>query len=775
MIYLPRGGVYVKTPIGPLQFGIPPETIKDCMMLGLEIPTQFVITGEMFDRILGINVAEIEFPAYFNFFVRSHRVKLIVPADLQPCIRNVFQETLLGPRAEDFDITEDFPKGTPPDSFPNFVEEGYALDANRRTMTVDTLLDFTVFDDNLCARLDGGVNVKYSELKMEYDVRMKRTTIAKVAAKFQEPIPFDARTTQSREDGDTTTTTSPAVSEASVVSPYVPFTVPLVGVTMLGCSHGFDPMGTTTGFVVWVGRRGLMVDPPPESSRVLEHMGVPPRLVVGCVLTHCHADHDAGLFQKILNERQVQVYSTRTIMGSFLRKYSNITGFDIEFLRSLFTFVPVTIGEPVPFADATLRFFYSLHTIPTIGFELVQGSHTIAYSADTNASPELPSKLFEGGGIGAGRRDQLLSGPLTVRAAPGQKRVVLHEAGVPPIHTPMELLQSLPADIIANVYMVHVSISQIPASSNVRHLEEWDTVALDTDKQSVDKEMMRSILELIDTIPRELFTSDNIAQLMEAAQLRTFAAGDVVVAEGAVNRNLFLVAVGFVKHWDVDGIEHGYVTGDTFGEECVLMDDPPAATAAYTAMCDVVLFEVPADDFKRLTESTVYASVVRRLGSSKHHRCWPLLQRNVLTARFGQQQAADFIHDMQEVTIAPGEVLWNGHVPPCVLFLAQGAMTFIMDTCLSDSPMSRGGVTFRGKNLRPTFLELPITPGALVCDVNSVMAGEEMPFRLTNSSETEGAVAFIIPGESFAALMIKYPGIRLFFLDHYVSTHDRVL
>ena len=35
--HLPRGGVHVQTCHGAVQFGIPPETIKDSMALGLEV------------------------------------------------------------------------------------------------------------------------------------------------------------------------------------------------------------------------------------------------------------------------------------------------------------------------------------------------------------------------------------------------------------------------------------------------------------------------------------------------------------------------------------------------------------------------------------------------------------------------------------------------------------------------------------------------------------------------------------------------------------------
>ena len=83
MIHLPRGGTVVSTCAGDIQFGIPPETIKDSMKLGLSVPTYFVILGEMFDRQAGLNMAEFEFPAYFNFFVLKRRVTLICMPDLE--------------------------------------------------------------------------------------------------------------------------------------------------------------------------------------------------------------------------------------------------------------------------------------------------------------------------------------------------------------------------------------------------------------------------------------------------------------------------------------------------------------------------------------------------------------------------------------------------------------------------------------------------------------------------------------------------------------------
>ena len=42
------------------------------------------------------------------------------------------------------------------------------------------------------------------------------------------------------------------------------------GVTVLGNSHGFDPAGSTSGFVLWIYGKGVMVDPPPWAGQILQ-------------------------------------------------------------------------------------------------------------------------------------------------------------------------------------------------------------------------------------------------------------------------------------------------------------------------------------------------------------------------------------------------------------------------------------------------------------------------------------------------------------------------
>ena len=144
--------------LGPHQFGIPPETIKDSMRLGLVVPTVYIVPVERFCReigpALGANLAEFEFPAYFNFFVLRKRCTLIVDSeDAERSIRSVFGETLLGPeqfRRNDNPMkfeNEDFDPSFPDEMKPKFDEEfrHFRIMPDGKELELKTLLKFAHF------------------------------------------------------------------------------------------------------------------------------------------------------------------------------------------------------------------------------------------------------------------------------------------------------------------------------------------------------------------------------------------------------------------------------------------------------------------------------------------------------------------------------------------------------------------------------------------------------------------------------------------------------
>lgn len=387
-IRLPRGGVYVRTPAGPVQVGVPPETIKDSMALGLPMPELFVVPPELFDRRRGLTLAEIEFPGYFNFFVLKRRARLVVEsASTAERLRTMMRESLFASRRPT--NHEEFAETVPREARPDFARETdhFRRGPDGSCRDVDDLVEFLVMSDSGSIEVDGRIRIARVE-GPAYAIEADGTEVARVPASVEIPEKITP-------------------SSARVAS----FEPPAFGLTVLGASHGFDPNGKTTGFLLWIGRRGILIDPPVDTTQHLRESGVMPRIIDGVILTHCHADHDSGVFAKLLEEGRTRLYTTPTILASFLKKYSALSGIPEDDLRDTFSFSPVKIGAPTMINGAELFFFYTLHSIPTIGFEAYYGGKSLAFSADTLYEPESTRKLCELGVISPERRDALIDFP----------------------------------------------------------------------------------------------------------------------------------------------------------------------------------------------------------------------------------------------------------------------------------------------------------------------------------------------------------------------------
>jgi len=576
---LPRGGISIETKaVGRVQFGIPPETIKDSMRLGIPVPQIYIVPAERFCRdmgpALGVNLAEFEFPGYFNFFIRQKTCTLVVDSqDAEDNICRVFEETLLGPKQfrrkvdpathDEQDFAPDYPK----DSIPNFEKElGHFRDFGGKELSREMILSFCHFlqpQDGCChdnlgvpPNLDVINDEEVNDLvQQDYDEAVDEFEDAEKEEEDETETPFQGKEVPKDEEeirameksksewsygrarwvGDVATVWPPTATDEEKKNRSVPrveifkmpsgteyiihdvnsdnivigrarfsgnvkvnefniegfgdtsipdeleddkldgatrevgslipksppsFYPPSFGVTILGNSHGFDPSGSVSGYVLWINGRGLMIDPPPYASATLEREGIRPRTIVGIILTHTHSDHDAGAFQKVLTGSPVVVITTPTIYKSFIRKYAALASLNPALLRHCHRYKPAIIGENLRFQGATFKFFYSLHSIPCIGFRVEWRGRSIVFSGDHLHDPVMINKLQEKGVLSKGRADQLRNMPLQ------DTDLLLHEAGVPPLHTTFKELEKLPNRVKKRMYVVHSN--DIPEEFDLR-------------------------------------------------------------------------------------------------------------------------------------------------------------------------------------------------------------------------------------------------------------------------------------------------------------------
>jgi CRP-like cAMP-binding protein/phosphoribosyl 1,2-cyclic phosphodiesterase len=720
-VFLPRGGILVKTGSADdinIQFGMPPETIKDSMKLGFKIPSYFVITKEMFDRVTGTSLAEFEFPAYFNFFVMKKPVTIICQRQWTDAIKDIFTETLLGPAKHQQYLDDDYPEGTDEGSKPNWKGEGEYLDAARKTMKIDDLLRVVEFNPAGIAKIpDSRVTIKYDNVDAVYHVYTnddnKKVLVASIDDDYKAlPVKSTAPVKQKLE--------------------YRPLTIPQFGVTVLGASHGFDPAGTTTGFVIWVNGRGMMVDPPPGSTEVLEKLSIPSRMIEGVILTHCHADHDAGTFQRILKEQNVKLYTTRTIFESFIRKYAACTGFDYRFLSRCVTHYPCQVGVPIPFHGAYFKVFYSMHTIPCIGFEVIYGSLSMIYSADTNADPELPLKMMADGIIGKGRQEALSNNALR-----GNHSLIFHEAGVPPIHTPMALLAAQEASVKERMYLVHVSSKMVPLDSNLKVADEWMTIDLADEEGSADVTAGIQMKQCL--ISTEFFMNvddDKFDIIIKASTKKQLPAEHVLYQQGQKIDKIYYVIAGNVEGRREDAAygdstregdgaegeggggeeedegeegEEGddevggkkrrkqkqeqkpfkYAAGDIFGQQSIV---PVGEIASYTikTKTNTYVYEIDAATVKSVLQGKVQElKVMEKLANLMQTKTWDALANNSILQKLTMTQCvafASFLDD--EIVYEAGEEI---DCEQCGFLVVEGTVHVLLDTTQGNDSESDAG------------------------------------------------------------------------------------
>jgi CRP-like cAMP-binding protein/phosphoribosyl 1,2-cyclic phosphodiesterase len=717
VVRLSRGGVYIATPHGPVQVGAPPETIKDSMGLGVPLPEVFVVPPDLFDRRRGLTLAEIEFPAYYNFFVLKRRARLIVETnDTANRLRTVFRESLFGSRvqAKDDEFAEAYPRELRPDFERETDHFRRAPDGTRQD--VDDLVEFCVMGDARRVDLPTGVSVARTDDGM-YVISADGREIARVPALVEVP--------------DRT--------PASVPSSPVPFEPPSFGVTVLGASHGFDPNGKTTGFLLWIGHRGILIDPPVDTTQRLREQGVMPKLIDGVILTHCHADHDSGVLAKLLEEGRVRLYTTPTILNSFLRKYSALSGIPQDVLRRTFSFFPVTIGSPTAINGAELFFFYTLHSVPTIGFEAFYGGKSLAFSSDTLYDPDEIRKVCERGVITPERRDALLD-------FPWHHTVVLHEAGVPPLHTPVRALAALPAEVKQRLYLVHIAKKDVPAASGLRGADVGLDKTLVIDVHDPVHAQAMDILNVFCSVDffRDLPLS-RARELLMVARRRRVAAGERIIEKGTPGNEFFVISSGSVSVERNGQRIKTYHSGDFFGETALVLNQ--ARTADVVARTDVDMMTLDRHGFLYLLRGTDIARRLVRLARAREERSWELLETNSALRQLSGAQKTQLQSYLDLVTLRAGDELWReGDKINAAYLIDQGEVELLGD---ESEHTAHGGAP------------KPFGPGALLADIDGLRDGRQHD---TTARVLADVRAFQIDAADFAKFLGDNPGVLLFLM-----------
>ncbi|MBA7517245.1 hypothetical protein ES705_09298 [subsurface metagenome] len=584
---LPRGGYLVQSPEGYIQFGSPPETIKDTMTLPESVPQIFVLPRKLFNWQKGINLSDLEFPIYYNYFIKKKKTTIICTRGQASRLMLALQEALFGPK--ELHLSQDIHSSRRGISPPNLRNE---LNYYRGKMRFRDVLSLNLFKNNRFSLGEVTIAINGNN---DFDVFFGRKKAVCVPGSIEYKARYDIG--------------------QRLPEPYRP---PLFGITCLGPSHGFDPGSNTSGFIIWLNHSGIMIDPPINSTEWLEASNVNPKLIDSIILTHCHADHDAGTLQKILEEGKVTVYTTKTVMRSFLKKYSSLTSEPVSYLVRLFDFRPIYIGNSIFINGGEFRFFYTLHSIPTIGFTLKFQNQSFVYSSDHQADPVVQKELLANKVITRERYEELSN-------FPWESKVVYHESGMPPLHTPVDYLDTLPEKLKKKTVVYHIAKKDFPKDTSLRLATFGIENTLYFKTKAPSYEIAYLVLgvlkhlDFIDSLPME--KAQEFVSIIEAEK---FSKGEMIIKKGTPGNKFYIIYSGNVLITDEQLIGKKILGAyEYFGEIALLTGKP--RTADVKAETDVRAYTIEKDKFLSFIYGTDFEKTLRRLVANRNSETWNIL------------------------------------------------------------------------------------------------------------------------------------------------------
>ncbi|MCB1319639.1 MAG: cAMP/cGMP-dependent 3',5'-cyclic-AMP/GMP phosphodiesterase, partial [Leptospiraceae bacterium] len=407
-----------------------------------------------------------------------------------------------------------------------------------------------------------------------------------------------------------------------------PFEPPLLGITCLGPSTGFDPEENTSGFILWIDHQGIMVDPPVNSTEWLRQANVNPKHINSILLTHCHADHDAGTFQKILEEGKITIYTTETVIHSFIRKYNALTRIPAKELFTLFDFVPVVIGKSYYINGAEFRFNYALHSIPSLSFEFSFEDQSFIYSSDHLNDPEIFKDLYQKGILTDTRYIDLLD-------FPWHHKIIYHEAGPPPLHTRIDYLNTLPEHIQERVHVYHIPKKNFPDETKLTLCRFGIENTL---YPEVTPPKMEGVFRLLDALNNvDIFREFPISKAKDFIQIveeEHYPRGTRIIEKNTPGDKFFIIMSGNVK---VAGMEEEgapeensyskrYGSYEYFGEASLINDTPRSADVF--AETDVVALTIDKPHFLNFIRDTNLPARFKRLNEVRKTGTWDVLSNS---------------------------------------------------------------------------------------------------------------------------------------------------
>jgi CRP-like cAMP-binding protein len=286
-----------------------------------------------------------------------------------------------------------------------------------------------------------------------------------------------------------------------------------------------------------------------------------------------------------------------------------------------------------------------------VGFEAFYGGRSLAFSGDTLYDPERIRGMYNDGTISLARCQDLL-------AFPWHHTVVLHEAGIPPLHTPIDALAALPTESKRRLYLVHVAEKDVPDGLDLRRAAVGleSTIRIDAEPPAhADAIEILSVFCDVDLFSD--FPISRAGEILQVSRRTAYDSGTRIVEEGSPGDTFYIILKGTVSVRR-DGEElKTYHAGDYFGETALVLDRP--RNADVVAATDVELVEIDRYDFLYLLRGTNVQRRLIQLARMREAGSWEVFQSNSVLCSLTTSQKTQLQSYIHARWVSKDDVLWT--------------------------------------------------------------------------------------------------------------------
>ncbi|KRX03433.1 Cyclic nucleotide-binding protein [Pseudocohnilembus persalinus] len=710
-ISLECGATLYKTPIGWIQFGIPPGALVELNQKGIKVPQYYIIPINRFHKRYALSIADFQNVALYNFIEKQQKTYLICSPYYAEHLQQVFYSLYPTINQSDLNPVLEFYSSIDKNPIPQFNKEALYIkglvEQYNPKFQFQEMIDFVILDKSDKKKMEVKLNdeVLIRARSQEYNILVDGQEVGTTNEKYDftyvselnwdEELKLKYNVDELLKIGQSRKQSNKNLIQEKILQDKDEYVCEF-GVTFLPKLDTQQYGDSSLGFIIWIKGRGVIVDPPPFTLQILNKMHISTVLIEWIIITQGNSTNDQGAFQLLFENSNLELITSRLIYERFLNKYSYYSQMSKDFLGKILKFRPISIGAPLIIKDCRFKFTFNMGLNLNLAFTATREKQTIYFYGENIMDKQLIQKAFDGKVISQDRKQQLESD--------GWKNsdLIIMYMGKYSWENNYEDIKQIKdfEQIQEKIYFLtryqeqKFLIKQKKLNSPLNHdsSNPMKTIRLQNqyikklnqiNQEKIKQQELQQKIDLFCTI--EIFENisiKNFRDLLQSTKEEYFDTGEYIIKQDTVGTKFYFVMAGMVCIFTNNRKLVRYCgTGSYFGEKA-LNHNKETRGANIIAAKPTILISLEKQDFwfifgEERDEAGPIAEKLLSIQQSRQKDTVNLMRLNPILREFTEPQRQEIEMILKETKFDMNKIIWTkGDPAQFAIFIKSGSIKF---------------------------------------------------------------------------------------------------